>query len=227
MRGILASLIAEGVPPKPAARAPSKQAGRAEAVYSVGDKVVCAHHGAGTIVRIEQHEVLGRWREYLTIEILYNRMTIMIPVENARRPRLRRVISAAAVDEVLETLRSDPSETMPQKWHARAKRIQEKLGTGDVLEVAEVVRYLALRRTQKELSLGEKQTLAKARKILASEFMCARGLTPEDAAALLEDQLGATPAEGPAPDGDVRDLERRRSAAEPSPARGFIAARHT
>lgn len=167
-------------------------------MYSVGDKVVYPCHGAGKIVRIAPREVLGRQREYLTIKILHDRMTVMIPVENAKRAGLRKVIAAEAVDEVLDMLRSG-SPAMPEKWHARSKRAQEKVGTGEILEVAEVVRDLTVRGAHKELSLGEKQMLAKAGKILASELMYARDLSAAEAAALLDDVLGTTHEAGPAP----------------------------
>lgn len=167
---------------------------RADRVYAVGDKVVCASHGAGRIVKIEQQDVLGREREYLTIQILHNRMTVMMPMENAGR-RLRRVIGPDGVDEVVDVLRSDPGE-MSEKWHARSKRIQEKLGTGEILEVAEVVRDLAVRRVEKGLALGEQQMLAKARKVLVSELMLARDLSEDEVGALLEDILGGAHAEG-------------------------------
>jgi len=156
-------------------------------LYCVDDKVVCPAHGAGRIVAIEEMEVLGRRREYLTIQILHNQMTVMLPVESADG-RLRKVIASDAVDRVLEILRNGTSK-MPEKWHARSKRIQEKLGTGDVLQVAEVVRDLALRHARRELPVGEKQVFARARRILASELMYARDLTQEEAEALLQDVL--------------------------------------
>lgn len=158
---------------------------------------MCASHGAGKIVSVEQREVLGRRREYLVIQLSHNRMTVMIPVENAES-RLRKVIAADAVEKVLDILRRG-SPRMPERWHDRSRRIREKLGTGDVHDVAEVVRYLALRDADKGLALGEKQLFAKARGILASEVMHARDLSAGEAAALVEDVLGATHAQRPAP----------------------------
>lgn len=173
-------------------------------MYSVGDNVVYPCHGAGKIVKIEQRAVLGRRREYLTIELQHNRMTALIPVENAERAGLRKVVAADAVDEVLQVLRDAPT-AMPEKWHARSKRIQEKLGTGDILEVAQVVRSLASRQDGKGLPTGEKQMLSKAQKILASELMYARGLSAEEAESLLKDELEGARAGGPAAVAAVRE----------------------
>ena len=175
-------------------------------MYSVGDNVVYPRHGAGRIVKIESREVLGRRREYLTIELLHNRLTALIPVENAERAGLRKVVAADAVDEVLQVLRDAPA-AMPEKWHARSKRIQEKLGTGDIIEVAQVVRSLAVRQAGKGLPTGEKQLFSKAQRILASELMYARGLTADEAESLLEGVLDGARADGPAPVEEVREPE--------------------
>ena len=144
-------------------------------MYSVGDKVVYPHHGAGKIMKIEQKDVLGQQRDYLTIQILHNDMTVMVPVENADRAGLRKVIESDVVDRVLEVLRGDPTK-MPKNWSRRYKHNRDKLKTGDIFEVAEVVRNLAIRHADKGLSTGEKQMFSKAKKILASELMYAREL---------------------------------------------------
>ena len=115
-----------------------------EALYEVGDKVVYPHHGAGKIMKIEQKEVLGQFRDYLTIQILHNDMTVMVPVENADRAGLRRVVDVGVVDEVLAVLRGHPTK-MPKNWSRRYKHNRDKLKTGDIFEVAEVVRNLAVR----------------------------------------------------------------------------------
>ena len=157
-------------------------------MYSVGDKVVYPHHGAGKITGIEQRDVLGRQRDYLTIQILHNHMTVMVPVENAERAGLRRVVEAGAVDDVLDVLRGDRT-SMPKNWSHRYKHNQEKLRTGDIFEVAEVVRNLTLSGADKELPTGEKQLFTKAKRILASELMLARDLSEDDAAAFLDGVL--------------------------------------
>jgi CarD family transcriptional regulator len=140
--------------------------------YEIGDHVVYPHHGAGKVLKKESKEVLGEKREYLTIQILHNDMTVMVPSENAGRAGLRRVIGGEAVEKVLSVLRDDVSQ-MPKNWNRRFKHNRDKIKTGDIYELAEVVRNLAIREHQKGLSTGEKQMFTRAKKILASELMYA------------------------------------------------------
>ena len=101
-------------------------------MYEIGDKVVYPHHGAGKIVKIEQKEVLGQQRDYLTIKILHNDMTVMVPVENADRAGLRRVVDRDVVEQVLEVLRGDPTK-MPKNWSRRYKHNRDKLDRKSVV----------------------------------------------------------------------------------------------
>ena len=140
--------------------------------YEIGDQVVYPHHGAGKVVKKEQKEVLGESREYLTIKILHNDMTVMVPCCNAGKAGLRRVIGEEDVARVLSVLRDDVSQ-MPKNWNRRFKHNRDKIKTGDVFELAEVVRNLAIRENDKGLSTGEKQMFTRAKKILASELMYA------------------------------------------------------
>ena len=156
--------------------------------YEIGDHVVYPHHGAGKVQKKEIKEVLGEKREYLTIQILHNDMTVMVPSENAGMAGLRRVIGEEAVAKVLAVLRDDVSQ-MPKNWNRRFKHNREKIKTGDVFELAEVVRNLAIRETEKGLSTGEKQMYTRAKKILASELMYALDKTEDEAEAYLDQVL--------------------------------------
>ena len=155
--------------------------------YEVGDQVVYPHHGAGKVLRKEVKKVLGEEREYLTIKILHNDMTVMVPTENAGRAGLRRVIDEDAAEKVIAVLRDDVSQ-MPKNWNRRFKHNRDKIKTGDVFELAEVVRNLALREAAKGLSTGEKQMFTRAKKILASELTYALDMEEGDAEAHI-DQL--------------------------------------
>jgi CarD family transcriptional regulator len=172
-------------------------------LYKVGDKVVYPHHGAGTVVKREKREVLGEKREYLTIKILHNDMTVNVPADNAERVGLRKVIDEEAVKKVVKYLTSGGTE-MPKNWNRRFKHNRDKMKTGDIFELAEVVRNLALRDGEKGLSTGEKQMYVKAKKILASELMYAKNMSEDEAIEWLEGVLtGAikeptTPARKPA-----------------------------
>jgi CarD family transcriptional regulator len=158
-------------------------------LYKVGDKVVYPHHGAGTVVKREKREVLGEKREYLTIKIL------------------RKVIDEEAVKKVVKYLTSGGTE-MPKNWNRRFKHNRDKMKTGDIYELAEVVRNLALRDGEKGLSTGEKQMYVKAKKILASELMYAKTMSEDEALEWLEETLteGAKPKLTPA--------EKKAAAAE-------------
>jgi CarD family transcriptional regulator len=140
--------------------------------FEIGDSVVYPHHGAGKVIRKEQKEVLGESREYLTIKILHNDMTVMVPTANAAIAGLRRVIDEETVKKVLAVLQDECSE-MPKNWNRRFKHNRDKIKTGDIYELAEVVRNLATRESEKGLSTGEKQMFTRAKKILASELMYA------------------------------------------------------
>jgi CarD family transcriptional regulator len=157
-------------------------------LYRVGDKVVYPHHGAGTVVKKEKREVLGEKREYLTIKILHNDMTVNVPSENAEKVGLRKVIGEDMVKVVVKALTGGGTQ-MPKNWNRRIKHNRDKMKTGDILELAEVVRNLSLRDREKGLSTGEKQMFVKAKKILASELMYAKDMDEEQAAEWLDEVL--------------------------------------
>ena len=171
-------------------------------MFDVGDNVVYPHHGAGTVVSKESRIVLGQEREYLTIKILHNDMTVNVPTENAEKVGLRWVIGLDAVEVVVKALSGESTE-MPKNWNRRFKHNREKIKTGDVFELAEVVRNLAIREIEKGLSTGEKQMYTRAKKILASEFMYALDKDEEGAEeyldGLLTERFGETVAEAGAP----------------------------
>ncbi len=147
------------------------------------------------MLRKEEKEVLGESREYLTIKILHNDMTVMVPTENAALAGLRRVIDDETVKKVQAVL-SDECSEMPKNGNRRFKHNRDKIKTGDIYELAEVVRNLAIRESEKGLSTGEKQMYTRAKKILASEFMYALDKDEDGAEeyldGLLEERFAAT-----------------------------------
>jgi CarD family transcriptional regulator, regulator of rRNA transcription len=157
-------------------------------LFKVGDKVVYPHHGAGTVVKKEQREVLGQKRDYLTIKILHNDMTVNVPCENAEKVGLRQVIDEQMVEKVLKALQGSGT-VMPKNWNRRFKHNRDKMKTGDIFELAEVVRNLSLRDHEKGLSTGEKQMFVKAKKILASELMYAKAMDEAEAGVWLDEVL--------------------------------------
>jgi CarD family transcriptional regulator len=169
--------------------------------FELGDNVVYPHHGAGKVCAKEVKEVFGEKREYLTIKILHNDMTVMVPTENAALAGLRRVIDEETVKKVLDVLRDDVSE-MPKNWNRRFKHNRDKIKTGNIYELAEVVRNLALREHEKGLSSGEKQMYTRTKKILASELMYALDQSEDEAEAYLDDLLSRS--------GDASTVASRR-----------------
>ena len=192
-------------------------------MYKVGDKVVYPHHGAGTVVKKESRTVLGQKREYMTIKILHNDMTVNVPTENADAVGLRKVIDEQMVNKVLKALTGGGTQ-MPKNWNRRFKHNRDKMKTGDIFELAEVVRNLSLRDHEKGLSTGEKQMYVKAKKILASELMYAKNMSEEEALEWLEETLtnGAKPKPA-APEKQAAPAAKRAAPAKAAPVAKKVA----
>ncbi|MDX8153052.1 CarD family transcriptional regulator [Patulibacter brassicae] len=182
-----------------------------ECDFQVGDNVVYPHHGAGVVKARAPRKVLGEEREYLKIRILHNDMTVHVPCDQAAQVGLRRVINEETMAKVLAVL-GGPCTEMPKNWNRRFKHNREKIKTGDIHELAEVVRNLAVRENEKGLSTGEKQMFTRAKKVLASELMYALEKSEEEAEAYLDELLGTSPdprvvAEGEDDEDVVEDEE--------------------
>src|SRR3954462_7641753 len=156
--------------------------------FKVGDRVVYPHHGAAVIDRKETLEIGGEKREYLILKIAHGEMTLSVPTDKAEDVGRRPPISVEDIDDLFQLL-SKKDVREPTNWSRRFKNHQEKLKSGDVYQVAEVVRNLALREVTKGLSAGEKAMLVRARGILVSELSFALNVSEEEALAKLEQQL--------------------------------------
>lgn len=146
----------------------------------VGETVVYPHHGAATIEEIKKRVIKGEERTYLKLNVSQGDLTIEVPAENVELVGVRDVIDEQGLDEVFDVLRASITEE-PTNWSRRYKSNQEKLASGDVIKVSEVVRDLWRRDQDKGLSAGEKRMLAKARQVLVSELALAESID-EDAA---------------------------------------------
>lgn len=153
-------------------------------MFEVGDRVVYPMHGAGIIEKIESEQVLGEIRDYYVLNVSSGAINIMVPIDNCERIGLRRIISKSEVDEVFALLKAD-STAMESNWNRRYRENTEKLKTGDILEVAEVVRNLWRNDKIKKLSAGEKNMLNNARQILISEL----ALVEDRSASVLLDKV--------------------------------------
>lgn len=156
--------------------------------FDVGDKVVYPHHGAAVIEKRETKVVFGEERECLVLRVAYGDLVLSVPVDNTDEVGIREVINEEEVEEVFAVLRKKEAR-MPTNWSRRFKNHVEKLKSGDVYQVAEVVRNLSLRDNEKGLSAGEKRMLAKARQILVSELIFAMDVSEEEAEKKLDEVL--------------------------------------
>jgi len=157
-------------------------------VFQVGDKVVYPMHGAGVIEAIEEQEVMGWRKRYYVMRLPINDMKVMVPCENGPEIGLRQVISDQTFQEVLEVLRSRKT-AMAKNWNHRYRNNMEKIKSGNVMDLAEVVRNLSHRDREKGLSTGERKMLDRARQILLSEIIIARNLPVEKANQFLDEVL--------------------------------------
>lgn len=157
-------------------------------MYSAGDKVLYPMHGAGVIRQIERCEILGEVKDYYLLHVPCGDMEVMIPVEACDDIGVRPVVTQKEIDQAISVLRADSTET-GGNWSKRYRANMEKLKTGDILLVAEVVRNLTRHDRVSGLSAGEKKMLSNARKILQSEIMLAIDVDEDRALEMIEDAI--------------------------------------
>ena len=158
--------------------------------FSVGDTVVYPHHGAAKIEQIIERELNGEPVQYLVLQILQSDLNIQVPARNAELVGVRDVVGEEGLRKVFSVLRETDVEEA-SNWSRRYKANLEKLHSGDVLKVAEVVRDLWRREQDRGLSTGEKRMLSKARQILVSELALAEKKEESEAEALLDEVLAS------------------------------------
>ena len=152
--------------------------------FKVGETVVYPHHGAATIEEIKVRKIKGEDKQYLVLNVAQGDLTIEVPAENCDLVGVRDVVDKAGLEKVFEVLRAEHTEE-PTNWSRRYKANLEKLASGDVIKVAEVVRDLWRRDQDRGLSAGEKRMLAKARQVLVGELALAEGVDDAKADATL------------------------------------------
>ncbi|WP_130819219.1 CarD family transcriptional regulator [Anaerococcus vaginimassiliensis] len=158
-------------------------------MFKIGDKIVYPMHGAGTIDSIEKKEFLGEVKDYFILKMPIGDMDISIPTSKINDMNIRDVITKEEGDKVLKILDEDPSD-MSENWTTRYRQNQEILKTGDVYEIAKMVRNLAILDKDKGLSTTEKKLLNRSRRILASELVMAGSLDKEEAEAMIDESIG-------------------------------------
>jgi len=159
-------------------------------VFKVGETVVYPHHGAALIQATETRIVKGEERLYLVLKVAQGDLTVKVPAENAEIVGVRDVVDQTGLNKVFDVLRAPHTEE-PTNWSRRYKANLEKLASGDVNKVAEVVRDLWRRDKERGLSAGEKRMLSKARQILVSELALAEGTNEDKAEGILDEVLAS------------------------------------
>ncbi len=161
-------------------------------MFSVGDRVVYPMHGAGVIESIEEKEILGAKKKYYVMKLPLGEMKVLIPIDNIAQVGLRGVIEKDEVSQVFVILQGDQPE-MSTNWNRRYRNHLEKIKSGNIYEVAEVVRNLMLRDREKGLSTGESKMLDTARQILISELILVQGQESAEITSVLDNIFDQIP----------------------------------
>lgn len=155
--------------------------------FKVGDMAVYPAHGVGKIDSIETREISGNQHKFYILKIMDNGMTIMVPTGNVRNVGLREVIGESEVDIVYDILRERDIAIDNQTWNRRYREYMDKIKTGSIYEVAEVLRDLSILRYQKELSFGERKMLDLARTLIVKELSVAQDMDEDEVAASIDE----------------------------------------
>jgi CarD family transcriptional regulator len=171
--------------------APHRNAG--DGRFDVGDRVVHPHHGAGEVVSRRRRRLLGSMRDYLEIEFAHTSLRIMVPCESAAAVGLRAVVGRRRVRRIVEVLESAP-DAENCSWSQRQKRYRAKLKGGDVLDLAAVIRDLAVRAAGAQLPTSERELYERSRQVLASELCYALDIDAERARAYIDESIASSAA---------------------------------
>lgn len=156
-------------------------------MFNVGDKIVYPMHGAGTIDAIEEKNILGEKQNYYIIK-MPGEVKVMVPTNKAEEVGVRNVINKEEAAKVMSVLGENETE-MSQNWNKRYRDNMEKMKSGDIYEVADVVRNLSFKQKEKGLSTGEKKMLNNAKQILVSELVLAEHASQEEVEKLVENKI--------------------------------------
>lgn len=157
-------------------------------MFKIGDKIVYPMHGAGTIDNMEEKEILGEKKKYFVMRMPIGDMKVMVPVGNLEEVGIREIISLEEMEEIMDILKGDQSK-MPQNWNRRFRANMDRIKSGDIYEIAAVVRNLLLLDIEKGLSTGERKMLNDAKQMLISEMVLVCDYTVEEAEKIVVDTI--------------------------------------
>ncbi|TYQ15152.1 UNVERIFIED_CONTAM: CarD family transcriptional regulator [Acetivibrio alkalicellulosi] len=146
-------------------------------MYNIGDRIVYPMHGAGVIESIEEKEILGNTQSYYVVKIPIGEMRVLIPTGNVNHIGIREIISETDADKVFMLLGSK-SDITTANWNKRYRENMDKMKSGNIYEVVDVVNALIQREREKGLSTGERKMLSSAKQILISELVLAKNMDP-------------------------------------------------
>lgn len=159
-------------------------------MFNIGDKIVYPMHGAGTIDSIEEKDVLGEKQSYYILK-MPGEVKVMVPIAKAEQVGVRSIIDKGSADKVFEVLEHDETE-MNKNWNKRYRDNMDKMRSGNIYEVADVVRNLSFKQKEKGLSTGEKKMLNSAKQILVSELVLAEHASKEEIEKLVENKINVS-----------------------------------
>lgn len=155
-------------------------------LFNIGDKIVYPMHGAGVIEAIEEKEILGEKKKYYVMRMPIGEMKVMIPIDNVEEIGVREVVGRDEIKQVFNILQGEKSK-MSSNWNRRFRANMDKIRSGNVFQVAEVVRNLSIRDKEKGLSTGERKMLENAKRILISEIVLSQDIDKDEALQLVDD----------------------------------------
>ena len=173
-------------------------------MFNVGDKIVYPMHGAGTIDAIEEKNILGENQAYYIIK-MPGEVKVMVPTSKAEEIGVRNVIGKEEAEKVISILGEDETE-MSQNWNKRYRDNMEKMKSGSVYEVADVVRNLSFKQKEKGLSTGEKKMLSNAKQILVSELVLAEHAPQDEVEELINNKINISFDEYKLPHDEFNDF---------------------
>ena len=159
-------------------------------MFNVGDEIVHPMHGAGVVDAIEDKNILGEKQAYYILK-MPGEVKVMVPVAKAEQIGVRNIIDKESVGKVLKVLETDETE-MAMNWNKRYRDNMEKMKSGDIYEIADVVRNLSFKQKEKGLSTGEKKMLSKAKQILVSELVLAENTEQDKMEKLIDNKINTS-----------------------------------